>query len=107
MPKGVPLTSAEQSQRRREIFDAAVHLFLEQGFQETSMRAIAAAAGMGKSSLYDYFKTKDEILVFVIEQETIILTKQAQAIASRDIPPELRLQQIMEIHAAFMQENRN
>jgi AcrR family transcriptional regulator len=107
MPKGIPLTEEEQSNRRREIFNAAVNLFLEQGFQETSMRQIAEAAGMGKSSLYDYFRTKDEILAFVIEEETIILTKQAQAIASRNIAPEMRLKQIMETLLNFMQANQN
>jgi AcrR family transcriptional regulator len=107
MPKGIRLTEEEQSLRRREIFNAAVSLFLEQGFQETSMREIAEAAGMGKSSLYDYFRTKDEILLFVIEEETGILTKQAQAIASQGIAPDERLRQIMQLHLAFLQENQN
>ena len=42
------------------IANASVSLFLTQGFPETSMREIAVAAGMGKSSLYDYFPTKPE-----------------------------------------------
>ena len=40
MPKGIPLTEAEQLQRRREIANASADLFLTQGFPETSMRAI-------------------------------------------------------------------
>ena len=32
MPKGIPLTEEQQQQRRKEIFDASVHLFLEKGF---------------------------------------------------------------------------
>ncbi|HEU5011582.1 MAG TPA: TetR/AcrR family transcriptional regulator [Roseiflexaceae bacterium] len=107
MPRGIPLTEQEQAQRRREIFDASVKLFLEKGFPETSMREIAEAAGMGKSSLYDYFRTKDEILAFVIEEETAILTQQAQAIARQSFPPEARLKRVMETHFTFMQENRN
>jgi AcrR family transcriptional regulator len=54
MPKGIPLTEEEQARRRKEIFHASVHLFLSKGFNETSMR-IAEAAGIGKSTLYDYF----------------------------------------------------
>lgn len=107
MPRGIPLTEQEQAGRRREIFDAAVHLILEKGFQETSMREIAQAAGMGKSTLYDYFKTKDDILVFVLEEETLILTKQVQAIACLDIPPDARLRRIMETHLQFMQANHS
>ena len=32
MPKGIPLTEEELSRRRREIFTAAMHLFVEKGF---------------------------------------------------------------------------
>lgn len=105
MPKGIPLTEEEIQNRRREIFEAAVHLFLEKGFQDTSMREIAQAAGMGKSSLYDYFRTKDEILIFVIVEKTVALTKQAQAIACLDMPPDARLRRIMQMHLDFMQAN--
>jgi AcrR family transcriptional regulator len=107
MPKGIPLTEKEQANRRREIFNAAVNLILEKGFQETSMREIAEAAGMGKSSLYDYFKTKDEILAFVIEEEGLMVMNQAQAIAGLDIPPEARLKQILDMQLSFWQANNN
>ncbi len=33
------------------------------------MREIAVLANMGKSSLYDFFKTKDEIVVYAVEKE--------------------------------------
>ena len=69
MPKGIPLTDEEHARKRQEIFDASVHLFLNKGFNETSMREIAAAAGIGKATLYDYFKTKDDILLSFFERE--------------------------------------
>jgi TetR/AcrR family transcriptional regulator, cholesterol catabolism regulator len=107
MPKGIPLTKAEQSNRRREIISASVNLFLAQGFPETSMREIAEAAGMGKSSLYDYFKTKDDILLFIIEDVTAKLTEQAQAIAGLNLPPDARIKQIMDMQLAYLQANNN
>jgi AcrR family transcriptional regulator len=107
MPKGIPLTPGEQAHRRKEIFNAAVNLFLDKGFQETSMREIGQAAGMGKSTLYDYFKTKDEILVFVLEEETEILTQGAREIAAMSLPPDVRLRQIMELHLSFMGANKH
>ena len=107
MPKGIPLTEEEQANRRRQIFTAAANLILEKGFQETSMREIAEAAGMGKSSLYDYFKTKDEVLVFVIEEKSLILMNQVQAIAYLDIPPAARLRQILAVELSFWQANNN
>jgi AcrR family transcriptional regulator len=107
MPKGIPLTEEEQARRRREIFNASVSIFLKKGFQETSMREIAEVAGMGKSTLYDYFKTKDDILVFIFEEELKELTSRAQSIAVQNLNADERLRQIMELHLEFLVENKN
>ena len=107
MPKGIPLTEEEQAKRRREIFDAAVHLILEKGFAETSMREIAAAAGVGKSTLYDYFPTKDDVLVFLFEEELNRLNHQALDIAAMDLPAVERLRRIMHMHLEILVKNKN
>jgi len=102
MPKGIPLTAEDLDRRRQEIFSASVHLFLEKGFQETSMREIAAAAGMGKSSLYDYFKTKDEILLSVIEDDVDDLNRQVRIITGQALPAIDRLQQVMHTYLNYL-----
>jgi TetR/AcrR family transcriptional regulator, cholesterol catabolism regulator len=107
MPKGIPLTEEEQLHRRREIFNASVNLFLEKGFPETSMREIAEAAGMGKSSLYDYFNTKDDILLFIFEEVVSTMIERAQAIAGLSIPPEARITRIMDMQLDYLQENNS
>ena len=98
MPKGVPLTGEEQNRRRHEIFRASVKLFLKKGFQETSMREIAQEAGIGKSTLYDYFPTKDDILVWGMEDEIVDLTAAAREIAASPLPAIERLRKAMKIH---------
>mgnify|MGYP000462469943 CR=1 FL=1 len=79
MPKGIPLTEEEQANRRHEIFHKVVNVFLKKGFHETSMREIAESAGIGKSTLYDYFKTKDDILLYFFEDQLNDLTDAARA----------------------------
>jgi AcrR family transcriptional regulator len=106
MPKGVPLTEEELNRRRHQIFDATVNLFLSKGFRETSMREIAEAAKMGKSSLYDYFKTKDEIILWAVEDELFDLTAAAQQIASQPLPAIERLRQVMRKHLEFLVESK-
>lgn len=106
MPKGIPLTEEEQARRRREIFNAAVHLIFEKGFNETSMREIAEAAGTGKSTLYDYFKTKDDILVSYFEEEIEVLTGQALAINAKDLLAQEKLRQIMLAHLEYLLANK-
>ena len=107
MPKGIPLTEQEQAKRRVEIFDASVHLFLEKGFTETSMREIAEAAGVGKSTLYDYFKSKDEILVSYFENEVQKITELAKEIAALDLGISEKLRKIMHMHMAYLIDNKN
>lgn len=102
MPKGVPLTDEEQIRRRHKIFGASVKLFLKNGFQETSMREIAEAANIGKSTLYDYFQTKDEILVWGVEDEIIDLTVEAQKIVELPLPAIERLRKVMKTHLEFL-----
>lgn len=47
---------------RAEIVAAAVPLFLDRGFDDTSMAEVAEAAGMSRRTIYRYFATKDDIV---------------------------------------------
>jgi AcrR family transcriptional regulator len=107
MPKGIPLTEEEMAKRRHEIFHRVVNIFLKKGFQETSMREIATATGLGKSTLYDYFKTKDEILVYFFEDQLNDLTGEAQKIALQNLSADKRLWQIMQVYTENLQANKN
>ncbi len=107
MPKGIPLTEEEQQRRRKEIFDTSVHLFLEKGFNETSMREIAVAAGIGKSTLYDYFGSKDEILITYFEDEIQKITEHAKEIAEQDMSVSEKLRCIMHMHLEYLVDNKN
>lgn len=51
---------------RLAIEDAAISLFLEQGYHATSMRQIADRAGLALGGIYNHFKSKDEIFEAII-----------------------------------------
>jgi AcrR family transcriptional regulator len=102
MPKGVPLTAEELDRKRHEIFARSAHLFVKQGFRETGMRQIAEASGMSKSSLYDYFKTKDAILLWGVEDELLDLTAAAKQIIAQDLPAMERLRRVMKRHLEYL-----
>lgn len=53
--------------RRRQIVDAAVGLFLENGFHKTTTRQIAQAAGISIGLLYEYIATKEDVLYLVCD----------------------------------------
>ena len=52
-------------ERRRQIVDAAVPLFVERGYHKTTTRALAQATGLSIGSMYEYISTKDDVLYLV------------------------------------------
>ena len=55
--------------RRPEVLDAALELFLESGYEGTSMDAIARAAGVTKPVVYACFSGKDELFRSLLARE--------------------------------------
>lgn len=53
--------------RRSEILEAAKRLFVTEGFEQTTIRRIAAAVGVSSAALYLYFPDKDAILRAIAE----------------------------------------
>lgn len=106
MPKGIMLTPEQQAARREEIVGVALRLIAENGFQKTSMREIAALSNMGKSSLYDFFKTKDEIVVYAVEKEIEETLQKVHKIIANESSPEQCLRKIMLNHLGVPKQYR-
>src|SRR5581483_9396609 len=56
-----PRGRLDRDARREAILDVARDVFLEEGFAAASMSTIAARLGGSKATLYNYFKSKEEI----------------------------------------------
>jgi len=65
-----PRTTQRAEGTRRKIYEAAMELFREKGFEETTMRDIAAKAGVALGGAYYYYSSKDAIvLAFYAEMQ--------------------------------------
>lgn len=64
MPK---LNSTDIANNKGKIESAALQVFVKQGFHGTSIRDIANASGVSIGNLYNYYKTKEEIYLAIIE----------------------------------------
>ncbi len=63
----------ERAEKKREnskklIITTALQLFAENGFDKTSIRAIAETAGISLGLMYNYYKSKDELLLEIFRQ---------------------------------------
>ncbi len=66
MPKGSPeLTNA----RREEIISACEKLYQTKGFKEITLRDIGAITSFTRTSIYNYFQTKEEIFLAILKRE--------------------------------------
>lgn len=57
----MPTPKAEETRNR--ILDTALRLFRERGFAETTMRDVAAAAGVATGAAYYYFRSKEDLVM--------------------------------------------
>jgi AcrR family transcriptional regulator len=72
--------------RRPQVLDAALDLFLERGYEGTSMDAVARAAGVTKPVVYACFAGKDELFRALLQrEEERILTEIQTAFAASDL----------------------
>ena len=64
-----PFTSRQQQAitRRRQILETALRLFARQGFDGTSTKQIAQAAGIAEGLIFHYFPTKEHLLTAMLE----------------------------------------
>lgn len=67
MPK---LSQEDLDARRRQILDAAARCFARKGIQATTMREIFAEADLSAGAVYNYFRTKDELIEHGIVEST-------------------------------------
>jgi AcrR family transcriptional regulator len=54
--------------RREEIYEKAMELFIAEGYDQTPLSKIAKALGLAKAGLYHYFTSKEELLFFIHER---------------------------------------
>jgi TetR/AcrR family transcriptional repressor of mexJK operon len=82
--------------KRGQVIDAAVELFLANGFDQTSMDAIAAHAGVSKTTVYAHYDDKLALFRSVVERSASELAvKLDEARLASDQDPETRLTAIL------------
>ncbi|MDV6011872.1 TetR/AcrR family transcriptional regulator [Haloechinothrix sp. LS1_15] len=74
-----------RAQRERQMIDVAVALFAERGYVATAMDDIAERVGVSKPMLYEYFNSKEGLLIAAIRRartDLLAVTEQAASDAT-------------------------
>jgi TetR/AcrR family transcriptional regulator len=92
-PRKVPQTTSGDP--RQEIIAAATHLFARQGIAATTMAEIAETAGLAASSLYYWFRSKQQILEVIVEDVNRAPLSFAEDVARAEGPVTDRLRRLI------------
>jgi AcrR family transcriptional regulator len=96
-----------ESNRREELLRVSAQLFRERGFDGTTIRDISSAAGMHSGSPFYHFKTKQDILVAVMEQGLAEGLRRLQEAAAATAPPERRFVRMVRAQIGTILEDGN
>jgi AcrR family transcriptional regulator len=89
-----------RTQRREAVLKAATDLFLEQGYDRTSLEQIIERAGGSRRTIYQHFSNKEGLFVAVVEAILEHLLKRLSTLNWQENPPE---EALVEAGTAFVQ----
>ena len=88
---------------RERIIGIATNIFSKFGFKKTTVDDIARALGKGKSSIYYYFKSKEDIFKAVIDKEADDLRKEIEEeVSHAEINPKDKLRNYVLLRMRFL-----
>jgi AcrR family transcriptional regulator len=87
--------------RREEILQAAKELFLEQGYDQTTIRRIADRVGISAPALYLYFKDKEALMLALCDQTFGLLLEAIGELEKTVADPRERVRRFGEAYARF------
>src|ERR1700720_3756402 len=91
---------------RNRILSAALNLFRDRGFDETSMREIAAAADVAIGAAYYYFDSKEGLVMAFYHQANDAMQEPIEAALARKTDLKSRLRAVIDVKFEYFRPNR-
>jgi AcrR family transcriptional regulator len=86
---------SKKDMNRETILKIAQEIFSKYGYKKTTLDDIANAVRKGKSSLYYYFKSKEDLFQAVIMKEVEVLARELDKVVNRNTDPIDKLRDYM------------
>lgn len=99
-----PIKKSEAT--RAQILDVALDLFRRYGFESTTMRGIAAEAGVSLGSAYYYFESKEDLVMAFYERAMEDMAPRLEATLAANDGVEARVAALLEVKFEYFQASR-
>lgn len=84
----------EYEVNRRKVLDAAASIFQEKGYQDTTLRDVAATLDIDRATLYRYVAGKEDLLREVLTDCVVEISHGVRLVALGDLPTRAKLDKI-------------
>lgn len=91
--------------RRSQILEASINIFSKEGFHNARMEDIALSAGVGKGTIYEYFRSKKELFKEMMLYAANMYITEAENHMLRLKSPKDKLIEFMRFNIEFLKEN--
>lgn len=78
------------------IIESAVNLLIEEGYHNFSLRKVALRSGISGGNLQHHFKTKDDLVVAMLDSVINVYLETFKSLFESKVPPKVRLRKILE-----------
>jgi AcrR family transcriptional regulator len=96
----------KKEETRHRIFHAAIDLFRERGFEQTTVDDITEKADVAKGTFFNYFPRKDTILAYLSEERLLAIEENAGALLAEARPAREKLLDLYSTAASSYAEDR-
>ncbi len=91
--------------RKNTILEGALRVFGEKGFEDATVAAISAEAGISEPTLYEYFESKEDVLFSISELYTRRELERVRELAHYVDDPRERVRAIIQAYLEFYENN--
>ncbi|MEI6678160.1 MAG: TetR/AcrR family transcriptional regulator [Mariniphaga sp.] len=88
---------------RHTILSVAKIVFAQLGGNNATMDDVAKASGLGRRTIYTYFKTREELYHEVIRNEVALIIEKFSKVSKLNIAPEKKIAKFMLVHMRAIQ----
>lgn len=92
--------------KRTRILDAALKTFVKRGFPDTKVAEIASEAGVAEGTLYNYFPSKEDLLLALFDEKWGGIIEEIKGKISRLDDPNKKLKAIFSLVVRMFKKNR-
>ena len=96
----------KKEETRHRIFHAAIDLFREKGFEQTTVDDITEKADVAKGTFFNYFPRKDAVLAYLSEERLLAIEENAGALLAEARPAREKLLDLYSTAASAYEEDR-